>query len=602
MNKIKHFFINILWPTVKRFPITILSGLIMSGLMIYSIKKNIDPSRSSLEETVFALLMIFVLAVLFSFSTKMFYESKNWPIKYKIFIPLIPTIILITYFIKIKYFLDIDNQKTGVEFGLIALSLTALITFAPLIPQKLNYFWILIQTFVKQLLLTGLFTAIAWIGLNLALMSLSYLFAINIEPEKYFDVIAILLGIFSIPFFLTGIPKLSNLEAEIKYSKWLKFCSKFILTPLLAIYFVILYAYTFKVIFFQVWPKDGIVFWIMLYISLALVIYFFTRPLLDKAKHKLISYGFTLTSIPLYIIYFIAIILRINQYGLTISRYLVVLFAVWSISLIAYFTFSRKKYLMIIPASIILASLIFLYGPWSSYNLSFISQINRYEQLLMENNLILDGKLQPQTEEMPSDTYFKIQDETRYILRSFDSKKFNQWLGEDNVNLIETNSGKDFKLKYDYQKVTIFFNGLNIKTDKLHQTKNNHFNFNSSKSIFPISGYDYFIDINSHFISETNSDFPTNYQDQNIKIELSKNTVYISDLKKQLIKIDLGNKILPLITFSKPPTLNAKELTFEAENDNIKLLLIITHASLESTADDDIKIISLKLDMAYSLK
>ena len=63
---------------------------------------------------------------------------------------------------------------------------------------------------------------------------------------------------------------------------------------------------------------------------------------------------FPIVVLPQIFMLFYAIALRIQQYDVTISRYLVVVFGIWLLVLSGYFIFSRQKRLFAIPASLVI--------------------------------------------------------------------------------------------------------------------------------------------------------------------------------------------------------------------------------------------------------
>jgi len=59
-----------------------------------------------------------------------------------------------------------------------------------------------------------------------------------------------------------------------------------------------------------------------------------------------------------------AIILRINQYDLTMNRYFVVIFGIWLTIISLYFVFGKVKSLTVIPATLAAITLLISVGPW----------------------------------------------------------------------------------------------------------------------------------------------------------------------------------------------------------------------------------------------
>jgi hypothetical protein len=126
---------------------------------------------------------------------------------------------------------------------------------------------------------------------------------------------------------------------------------KYIATPFIYVYFIILYAYTIKVLSnFGDWPK-GEVSWMVIGFSIfGYIIYIFSYIFEEKNNFiKSFRTFFPFVVIPQIFMLFYAIYLRIAQYDITVNRYIVVIFGIWLFAISLYYVFSRKKYLAIIP-------------------------------------------------------------------------------------------------------------------------------------------------------------------------------------------------------------------------------------------------------------
>lgn len=143
-------------------------------------------------------------------------------------------------------------------------------------------------------------------------------------------------------------------------NRFFSFLVRYIAIPFICIYFIILYAYSVKVLMnFSHWPK-GMISWMVIgFSTFGYITYIFSKPY-DK-ENLLIAFFrkyFPLAVLPQLIMLFYAIYLRITQYDLTMNRYFVVIFGLWLFVVSLYLVLSRKKSLAIITASLTLISLL----------------------------------------------------------------------------------------------------------------------------------------------------------------------------------------------------------------------------------------------------
>ncbi|HLP41809.1 MAG TPA: DUF4153 domain-containing protein, partial [Fibrobacteria bacterium] len=97
--------------------------------------------------------------------------------------------------------------------------------------------------------------------------------------------------------------------------------------------------------------------------------------------------------IPLQILLLAAIGKRVNQYGLTENRYLVLAFAVWLCGITFHYLIDRRRDIRILPASLCLITLLAAFGPWDAFEVSRKSQLQRLKTLLEDHGMLVGGKL-----------------------------------------------------------------------------------------------------------------------------------------------------------------------------------------------------------------
>ncbi len=299
----------------------------------------------------------------------------------------IPILISIVYF---NVLTNIDTGASSLKYIMLCISTGILYFIIPFINKKkdsVNYTYkIIISMFITILCLMLLFA-----GISLILFSVSLLFEFNILGYIYAEIYVFLLGVIMPTLFLTMVSKI-ELKEE-KYPNYINKIIIYIIYPILGIYTLILYSYFIKILIEFKWPVNVLGSLIIYYSLISVgVLYFTYNKAFNKHIDKLIKiYPYTLI-IPI-ILMLITFIIRINNYGITESRYYGILcFIFVLISILIIKITSKLKYL-ILTLSILL--LISSFGPLSAFNLSRNSQEKRLEQVLIDNNMLIDNKIIP---------------------------------------------------------------------------------------------------------------------------------------------------------------------------------------------------------------
>lgn len=169
-------------------------------------------------------------------------------------------------------------------------------------------------------------------------------------------------------YWLTKVPKSKMVnDLVLNENIFFNFLIKFIALPFIIIYFLILYSYSIKVLLnFWNWPHWEVTWLVIWFTFFGYLIYIFSYSLENKYLFiKKFRKLFPFFVVPQIIMLFYAIYLRINQYDITINRYLVVSFWVWLFIISLYFIISKNKYLRIIPYSLLLILVFISIWPWS---------------------------------------------------------------------------------------------------------------------------------------------------------------------------------------------------------------------------------------------
>ena len=168
-------------------------------------------------------------------------------------------------------------------------------------------------------------------------------------------------------YALTHLPHTADIDQKsYDTNRFFSFLVRYVATPFIVLYFLILYAYSVKVLLnFHEWPKGMISWMVVGFSTFGYLTYIFSKTYEDESPIVKTFRAIFPYAVPAQILMLsYAIYLRIDQYDLTMNRYFVVIFGVWLAIISLYYILSRRKSLTIIPASLTIIALIISIGPW----------------------------------------------------------------------------------------------------------------------------------------------------------------------------------------------------------------------------------------------
>lgn len=421
-----------------RFPLT----LICAALLAYLLVDIIGAERSSIEFTKHRLSLAASLGLLLFTAIYLWSEKRQFAKYLRLLYQAISIVLLAAY-----YF-SLPENPFGIEshparFTLITIGLLSLISFLPFLGRgQINQFWKYNIVLLHRFLLAGLYSAIMYIGLMVALLAADYLFGFEVKDVRYFQLWIVMAVLFNTWGFLAGVPKnLSELSGGTDYPKILKVFTQYLLLPLVGLYFVILFSYEFKIIFSWNWPKGWVSQMVLWYSIVGIFSILLLHPLRENKDNRWIQVfmkWFFITLIPLVTMLFLAIMRRISDYGITVNRYFVFMMAVGLSLVVLYFLFSKIKDIRLIPVIICCGAFFSSFGPWGAISVSEANQKGRLEKLLVANAILADGKLQ----KAPADVTFEdrkdISSIVLYLTGWHGLDTFSGWLSDSTLQAIDS--------------------------------------------------------------------------------------------------------------------------------------------------------------------
>lgn len=544
---------NRLYLSLKRFPLTVL--LSASTLALLIAISEINPISNNLSK----ITLVLALGIPLSLCIKLFFETREEENSYRITIGYLSGgLALILY-----YFLFLKNMEMIAITRYTAVSLTLYLgfLFTPYLIKK-EQFEMYVITIFTGFFITLIYSIVLFSGLSAILFTIDKLLGIIIKGKVYYYTWLFVVFVFALSYFIAGIPHKNQEITSKSYPKLFRILLLYIIMPLLTVYTVILYIYFGKVILTWRWPIGIVSNLVLWYALIVTSILFFITPIREDLSfvNKFLKFAPKII-LPLLIMMFISIGIRINAYGVTENRYFVVVLALWVFFIMLYFCFAKKLRNIIIPVTLSIITIISVFGPLSSYSISKMSQNNRLQKILMKNNMIKDEKLQSSTKISIVD-----REEVASILNYF-----NRYHSLRDIKYLPEN----FKLD-DANKV------LGLSGNLSYSSLDRHFDFTrelSDKNI-DIKGYDYLIDMKSinNVQGSSNNDLDVSYdsKSETIKINYANKEVYSKNLNSFVM--ELADKYADE---SNADGLPAEEMTLFDENQKIKVKIVFLNISLD---------------------
>lgn len=301
---------------------------------------------------------------------------------------------------------------------------------------------------------------VLFLGLWFVLGSIEKLFAVSFYDFLYLDIFFIIFTLIFPVVVMSGIPKkIDNLE--IRKLKYINTVLNYLVAPMLFIYTVIIWAYLLKIIIRGELPKNIIVLLTSVFSFLGITTYLSSYPM-HHDQSIIGAFGrhfFKL--LPVHLLAFsVGLGVRIYHYGITESRYFTLLFLVWLI-LSTGVAFLRKaeeipKFVLTsLPILLFAAS----FGPWSAINLSIYSQRHRLAVILEKNQILVEGKIQKNTQQLTLTERQNISSIITYIVNREKVDCLRSWLTPDQATEINQ------KEKYHQTKLIMQAMGVEVPID-----------------------------------------------------------------------------------------------------------------------------------------
>ncbi|MDD5770339.1 MAG: DUF4153 domain-containing protein [Candidatus Gracilibacteria bacterium] len=595
-TKLKDNLVNI----IKRFPIAILLIVGLSSLFIINLHYDFEKEISNyIIRIEFSLIITFFL----NLGICLFLENFKTIKIIKILLQILTICFGGLFFVSFKYnFLNYDDI---IFFILTLVGILSFIFISPYVrnffSNEINkevyysYFYKISVIFLISFIFGGILFTLGTIGIS----AIFELFDIKdiIDDKIYGDWTIISLSVLTPIFALTQLPQKETFnENKFVENVFFSFLVKYIAIPFIYIYFIILYAYSAKVLInFNDWPNGEVSWMVIGFSTFGYLIYMFSSTFEEQNKFiKFYRKHFPFVVIPQLFMLFYAIYLRIAQYDLTMNRYFVVIFGIWLGIISLYFVFSNKKYIFYIPAILTLFTIIISIGPWGVFSLPEARQLQKLENNLTKAGILKNYEIIPLkektdiTENLSKEIYSGIKYLCDYnnceSIKTLFSKIYNEaekkHKEDFKENMVEDstmiNSGKSINRNKKYTPL----NNREIVNEITTKIKVTYYSyqdnnpetiyFSNAYSVFPIDtkGYSKIMRLDSNSVININ----------NAEIELIINSQYFDYIDIKEIK----DKILIYHQKTKNTSLTLDESIYDLKGKKGEYRVILENITLKN--------------------
>lgn len=250
-------------------------------------------------------------------------------------------------------------------------------------------FWEYNKRLLTHFAVGAVYAAIIFIGLALAIAAVNALFDLHWSSRVYGYLFALMAGMFQTTFFLYHFPgRMAFDDDEVGYPVILKNLCQYVFVPIVGLYFLILYAYSAKILLEWALPRGWVSSLVLGFSVAGIFTYLINYRLREYPVSRWVlvyQRFFWWVLAPMIVLLFVAISRRISDYGVTPERYFVAHTGVWLLVVCVYFLWSKADDIRFIPASLALFLVPAIVGPFNAFEVSQRSQVGILKEVFEKN-------------------------------------------------------------------------------------------------------------------------------------------------------------------------------------------------------------------------
>lgn len=376
---------------IARFPEALLAGVVSAIVAMFVVRGGHDETLGPVWAAAGLAIPLFFVAAMLSEGLRP--ERVGRFDRTRLVLDLVACAAVLAFAFAWKDWGAYARAHRLIQFGVAALLCAS---FAPFVRRHdANAFWQWNRELFVRFVVGGLFSAVLFGGLAIAIAAMKPLFGLHVPERTFFDLWLAVAFVFQPLYVFAGVPRdFDALASTRDYPIVLRVFAQYLLVPLVALYLVILTAYLVKVLVTGQWP-NGWIGWLVSSVSAAgLLAILLVQPVRDRDENRWIetfSRWFFVLLVPAIGMLFAAIGKRIGQYGITEERYDLFALAAWMTFVAVGYSWRRRADIRWIPISLCAVALLTSFGPWGTYSVSRLDQTRRVLALVHDLGVNLDG-------------------------------------------------------------------------------------------------------------------------------------------------------------------------------------------------------------------
>lgn len=583
MSRIKNFMNNMVYnlkATTARFPVTILFLASLSAVMYLIIEDYSTLDIDLLSRYMFAGIFGAFLATAVRFMAERFENYKNLLLLYVLTI-----LLTAAYF----YFMTDDkvNSKMLIHLLVISFALFAGYLYLPSSKNAFNFGNVALAHF-KSAFTAILYGIVLYIGIA-AIIGAVDILLYDVDYKSYAHAANIIFIFFTPLYYLSLLPNFNsrdayddaNKEISFMYPKFLDILVSYITIPLITAFTAVLIIYFIKILVTGVWPVGQVGPMVLGYSATGYFIYILSSNLNNKFSAFYRKF-FPFVLIPLVVMQMVSSYIRIDAYGITESRYYVVLFGIFSIVCALVLILGKKKNPNIIVLLSAIFALISIIPPVDAFTVSKNSQERRLTEILYRNNMLIDGEIVKKNDVSADDKY-EITNISNYMheMGYLDDM---DWFPEQYADNYYGNFRNIYGFDQYYDRGTPGHEEIYYVNASLDENEK-----------INIEDYDILLKIYIHNKRDPEEDIGeftlkgNTYKIRQMSDEKGNITIAVTDNSDSVIEIPMKEFIEGLFEKANEHKglMNQESLTIEKQNDELKVKLLVNDISVDKYNPDD---------------
>lgn len=294
-------------------------------------------------------------------------------------------------------------------------------------------FWEYNKRLLTHFVVGAVYAAVIFLGLALAIAAVNALFDLHWSSRVYGYLFALVGGMFQTTFFLYHFPRYATFDdSEVGYPALLKNLCQYVFVPIVGLYFLILYAYSAKILLEWELPRGWVSSLVLGFSVAGIFTYLVNYRLPEYLSSRWVSkyqQFFWWVLAPMVVLLFVAIGRRISDYGVTPERYFVAHTGVWLLVVCAYFLGSKRRDIRFVPLSLAAFILPALLGPLNAFEVSQRSQIGILKRIFEKNDAFEStGQLKEDLSALPSEERERVQSILYFLSEQGALERLDEWL------------------------------------------------------------------------------------------------------------------------------------------------------------------------------